>query len=130
MPRWRHKHHNRRVVSSTEKIVITPVSACYTSRMAKKMAKKTNQNNSLARWEDEGGPAPSVAQQDRDELTRLADKEEQVLRCLGAAVIAQWDDLPTDVQRKLFQRATSGNASHKTIQLKEQIARFLHDHKK
>ena len=32
-------------------------------------------------------------------MTSLAKEEEHILRCLGAAVIMQWDDLPTDIQR-------------------------------
>jgi len=40
-------------------------------------------------------------------MTSLAKEEEHILRCLGAAVIMQWDDLPTDIQRELFEHAIS-----------------------
>jgi hypothetical protein len=50
------------------------------------------------------------------------------LECLGAALVSEWNDLPTDVQRRLFVHAASGK-SHATAVLKTQIARFLHDHK-
>src|SRR5438034_6483894 len=33
-------------------------------------------------------------------------KEEHILRCLGAAVIMEWNDLPTQIERELFQHAT------------------------
>jgi hypothetical protein len=40
-------------------------------------------------------------------MTSLAKEEEHILRCLGAAVIMQWDDLPTAIQRELFEHAIS-----------------------
>jgi hypothetical protein len=36
-------------------------------------------------------------QKARDDMTSLAKEEEHILRCLGAAVIMQWDDLPTAI---------------------------------
>lgn len=59
----------------------------------------------------------------------LSSGEEHILRCLGAAVIDQWSDLPTNVQRVLFERATALGAPRHAVHLKEQIARFLHSHK-
>jgi hypothetical protein len=44
------------------------------------------------------------------------------------ALVSEWNDLPTDVQRRLFEHAASGK-SHDAAVLKTQIARFLHDHK-
>jgi len=44
-------------------------------------------------------------------------------------VIVQWNDLPTRIQRQLFDRAASTGEPRYTTQLKEQIARFLHKHK-
>ena len=50
-------------------------------------------------------------------------------QCLGGAVITQWNDLPTEIQRALFEHAVSmGEPSH-SLALKQQIARFLHKHK-
>jgi hypothetical protein len=60
------------------------------------------------------------------EASDLRDVERKVLECLGVAVVSEWNDLPTDVQRRLFVHAASGK-SHATAVL--QIARFLHDHK-
>jgi hypothetical protein len=46
---------------------------------------------------------------------------------LGAAVLLQWNDLPTPIQQQLFEHAVA--EAGQTAQLKEQIARFLHMHK-
>ena len=69
-----------------------------------------------------------------DELDRtsgevLAAEKEQVLRCLGTAVIMQWSTLPTSLQRKIFDTAGSVGKLWETAALRGQIARFLHKHK-
>jgi hypothetical protein len=69
--------------------------------MADRTRKRPNRDNALARWENEG----------------------------GAAVIMQWDDLPMDIRRELFEHAISMGELHHTAELKGQIARFLHKHK-
>jgi len=55
--------------------------------------------------------------------------EEQILRCLGAAVIMRWNTLPKKIQRELFEYAGSIGDLQQTTELKGQIARFLHHHK-
>ena len=85
--------------------------------------------NALASWDNEGGAAKGAPQKDRDDLIFLDKKEERILRCLGAAVIVQWNDLPTDIQHELFEHAMSMGNLHHTADLKSQIARFLHKHK-
>jgi hypothetical protein len=52
----------------------------------------------------------------------------RVLKCLGAALVSEWNSLPTDIQRRLFERAAAGK-SRPAAALKARIARFLHDHK-
>lgn len=59
----------------------------------------------------------------------LADQEEHVLRCLGAALILQWNTLPTKLQRELFDNASSMGEVEVTQELRSRIARFLHKHK-
>lgn len=59
----------------------------------------------------------------------VAKTEEHILRCLGAAVIMQWNTIPTKLQRNLFDTAGSLGEVPKTVALRGQIARFLHDHK-
>jgi hypothetical protein len=69
------------------------------------------------------------AKTDELALGALAAQEEHVLRCLGAALIMQWNTLPRKLQRELFDNASSmGDVLH-TVSLRGQIARFLHSHK-
>jgi hypothetical protein len=70
--------------------------------------------------------APGEEQPSR---TTLAAEEERVLRCLGAAVIMQWNTLPAKLQRELFDTAGSMGELLDTAALRGQIARFLHKHK-
>jgi hypothetical protein len=57
-----------------------------------------------------------------------ADDEEYILRCLGAAVIFQWNTIPAKLQRELFDTAGSMGDLPKTVDLRNRIARFLHRH--
>jgi hypothetical protein len=59
----------------------------------------------------------------------VAEIEEHILRCLGTAVIMQWNTIPTKLQRELFDTAGSLGDVLQTAALRGQIARFLHDHK-
>jgi hypothetical protein len=59
----------------------------------------------------------------------VAEIEEHILRCLGAAVIMQWNTIPTKLQRDLFDTAGSLGDVLQTTALRGQIARFLHNHK-
>jgi hypothetical protein len=83
----------------------------------------------LGRWDNEGGATGSSPQADPGADSALHTAEERMLRCLGSAVIMQWNDLPTDIQRKLFEDAASMTDSARQFELKQQIARFLHAHK-
>jgi hypothetical protein len=69
------------------------------------------------------------AKHDRPNGLALADEEEHILRCLGAAVIMQWSTIPTTLQRELFDTAGSLGDVPQTVALRAQIARFLHTHK-
>jgi hypothetical protein len=69
------------------------------------------------------------AEQDAPEAIALADEEERILRCLGAAVIMQWNAIPTTLQRELFDTAGSLGDVLQTVTLRGQIARFLHNYK-
>ena len=80
----------------------------------------------LDRWEGEGGPdLPGWAA--RLAPDALAETERRVLMALGAALVAEWRTLDTELQRMLFRRAAS--SASETALLREHIARFLHDHK-
>jgi hypothetical protein len=73
--------------------------------------------------------AVQLAEQDRSRGAALAAEEEHVLRCLGAAIIMQWNTLPTALQREIFDTAGSVGKLLETAALRGQIARFLHKHK-
>src|SRR5271165_452123 len=83
--------------------------------------------NALDRWDEEGG-APAVQWPLPYETGDLLDLERRVLECLGTALVSECNNLPTDVQRRLFDHATSGKSPDAAL-LKARIARFLHDHK-
>jgi hypothetical protein len=57
------------------------------------------------------------------------EEEEHVLRCLGAALIMQWNTLPAKLQRELFDNAGAMGALLDTAALRGKVARFLHKHK-
>jgi hypothetical protein len=59
----------------------------------------------------------------------LAAAQERILRCLGAAVIMQWNTIPKTLQRELFDTAGSLGELLNTAALRGEIARFLHKHK-
>jgi hypothetical protein len=73
--------------------------------------------------------AVNAAEQNRARGLALAAEEEHVLRCLGAAVIMQWNALPKSMQREIFDTAASVGELLDTAALRGQIARFLHKHK-
>ena len=78
----------------------------------------------LANHSDKDTPKNGDAQ-----APALADEEDCILRCLGAAVIMRWNTIPTKLQRELFDNASSVGDLLQTGALKGQIARFLHKHK-
>ena len=55
--------------------------------------------------------------------------EDHVLRCLGAALIMQWNTLPAKLQRELFDNAGEMGELLDSSTLRGQIARFLHANK-
>jgi hypothetical protein len=69
------------------------------------------------------------ASEERLEDSAIAKLEEHILRCLGAAVIMQWNTIPAKLQRELFDTAGSLGDVLQTAALRGQIARFLHSHK-
>jgi hypothetical protein len=78
---------------------------------------------------DDYDNAAHVAEQDGSSGAALAAEEELVLRCLGAAVIMQWNALPTTLRHEIFDTAGSVGKLLETAALRGQIARFLHKHK-
>lgn len=66
---------------------------------------------------------------DGPEGDALAAEGEHVLRCLGAAVIMEWNNIPKKLQRELFDNAGSMGDLLRTKALRGKVARFLHKHK-
>jgi hypothetical protein len=91
---------------------LTDNAGCRASNNAERLANHSDKDTS----KDDGAPA-------------LADEEDRILRCLGAAVIMRWNTLPTKLQRELFDNASSVGELLQAGTLKGQIARFLHKHK-
>ena len=105
---------------------------CDRQRMVKKERRRPptsgeNLANALDRGADEGG-APATLWALPYQTGDLLDVERRVLECLGAALVSEWNGLPTEVQRRLFEHAASG-APGDAARLRSQIARFLHGHK-
>ena len=73
----------------------------------------------LARWEGEGGALWTLPKEKSAETMTLADTERHVLHCLGAAVLLLWNELPVDIQRKIFETAASVSASGHTDRLRD-----------
>ncbi len=78
----------------------------------------------LARWEGEGGALGASSK-----LTSLDEAELQILSRLGAALLSEWNTLPTELQRSIFTRASTLHAATDGFRIKAEIARFLHEHK-
>lgn len=63
-----------------------------------------------------------------DAISRNNDPSRYFL-VLGAAAAALWSDLPHPLQQALFERAVVlGHQTERDESLREQLAKFLHDH--
>ena len=58
----------------------------------------------------------------------VSDQQGRFTQVMGTAIIALWNELPKDVQEKLFERAVMlGHHGERDEMLREQLAKFLHD---
>jgi hypothetical protein len=65
------------------------------------------------------------------ESSEPAIQGDRFSRVLGTAAIALWGDLPRPIQEQLFERAVLlGHQHERDEMLREQLAKFLHDHHK
>ncbi|MFG1244411.1 hypothetical protein [Xanthobacter versatilis] len=87
----------------------------------------TEASAAISRWEGEGG-APDASRLLPHRHDALTELERRIVECLGVAVVQEWSELPTAVQRTLFRRATTYK-DHDPARLKALIARFLHNRK-
>jgi hypothetical protein len=107
------------------KAISARLEAAMTAQENKGREARNELTRALAGWDDEGG----AFQPEAEGQATLGEAEERILKCLGAAVIVQWNDLPTEVQRHLFRQAVAMAEPRNASQLKAEIARFLHNHK-
>ena len=57
--------------------------------------------------------------------------DDRFTRVMGSAVIDLWGNLPKDTQEQLFERAVAlGHQGERDEMLREQLAKYLHDHHK
>ena len=78
----------------------------------------------LARWESDGGTlAPT------DAADSIDDSELRILARLGAALLDQWGALSGDLQGNVSRRAKTLGGPGDHVRVKEQLARFLHEHR-
>jgi hypothetical protein len=82
-------------------------------------------NDKLADNLDEMAPVLSPSETSK---ATLAAEEGRILQCLGAALIMEWNMLPTGLQRDLFDDAGSKGELLDTATPRGQIARFLRKH--
>ena len=58
-------------------------------------------------------------------------REDRFARVMGSAVIDLWGNFPKDIQERLFERAVVlGHQGERDEMLREQLAKYLHDHHK
>jgi hypothetical protein len=56
-------------------------------------------------------------------------QDETFARALGTAVVHVWAELPQEIQEKLFEQAViAGHTGERDESLREQLAKYLHDH--
>jgi hypothetical protein len=75
-----------------------------------------------------GKTVASPTSEAADSMAADRRAEENILRCLGTAVILNWTTIPAKLQRSLFDDASSIQ-NERGAPLKGVLARFLHDHK-
>lgn len=76
-------------------------------------------------WEAEGGAVDASA----DAGWPSAMAESALLARLGMAVVGEWHNLPTSLQRAVYDRAAPANAGRGSRGVRRRLARYLHDHK-
>jgi hypothetical protein len=108
------------------KTSISPEESREFQKLERRFASLADNEQVLA---DDHNSAVHVSNHDQSRGAALAVEEEYVLRCLGAALIMQWNTLPTTLQREVFDTAGSVGKLLETATLRGQIARFLHKHK-
>jgi hypothetical protein len=68
----------------------------------------------LSVWENEGGALQSEWIAAHDQCAQLANEQKQILQRLVASLVALWSELPTNLQRTIFELATVSTPRRKT----------------
>jgi hypothetical protein len=108
------------------KTSISPQESREFQKLERRFASLADNEQVLA---DDHNSAVHVSNHDQSRGVVLAVEEEYVLRCLGAALIMQWNTFPTTLQREVIDTGGSVGKLLETESLRGQIARFLHKHK-
>lgn len=59
----------------------------------------------------------------------MAENQARFHAVLGEALVEVWSELPRELQERLFERAVVlGHHGERDEALRQQLARFLHDH--
>lgn len=73
---------------------------------------------------------PSSPHSPKERMTQALDGgDQEVIEALGAGVLMLWNDLPQDIQRRIFECSTQVLTSDHSMKVREDLALFLHDHK-
>ncbi len=76
-------------------------------------------------WETEGGAIDAPA----DASWPPAGRHTAMLARLGAALVGEWNNLPTPLRRAVYDRAAPADAGRSGQRARRDLARYLHDHK-
>ena len=78
----------------------------------------------LLRWENEGGALISTGAGNS-----IDESELRILARLGAALLDEWGQAPRALQRNVIRRAKTLGGAGDHARVKENLARFLHEHR-
>jgi hypothetical protein len=115
---------SKRVVQGA-RILPGPLNGRLTLRVSARIEAAT----ALEEWEAEGGASAGMPQASDHGVPRPSPLDRLLLERLGAALVGEWNNLPTPLQRTVYERAAGGGSSWDRSRLRRQMARFLHDHK-
>lgn len=98
-------------------------------RVSPRVSTGIETKTALEEWEAEGGVSAGLPQASEHDAWHLSPPERLLLERLGNALVHEWNNLPTPLQRAVYDRAASGSSSRSRLRMRRQMARFLHDRK-
>jgi hypothetical protein len=115
---------SKRVVEGTR-----DVSRQVNSRLSPRVGAGIEAATALEEWEAEGGASAGPQQASEHDAWPLSPPERLLLERLGNALVHEWNNFPTPLQRAVFDRAATGRVPWNRLRMRRQMARFLHDRK-